>query len=515
MTSTATDEERQRAVAKLIADPVACSRQLFRIDTWEKQDEILRAVALNRRVTIQACHSSSKTKTLAMLALWWMIRWPRSVRVITTGPTGRQVRFNIWAEIRKIAEQSHIPFPESKTTHLELPSDIEALGFSTQSTSESGGRAAGVSAQGWHADYVLILIDEALGVSQEIYDAMHGIMMGGSVRVVETYNPTIPMGAAYRHATETDSGWHRIKIDGLRTPNLRRFNEDLLGVLPDEEMEALTIDRLRQASDADLDADPRPYLVTARGILESVKELGGPGDPRWESRVRGRFPQQSKYAVFANQDIENAMVAYQPIAAPVIIGIDVAGPGEDETVAVANQRGGIVELQAWGLADPFDQCAIFCRRMHDRYGVDCVNVDADGMGWHFYLRLSQTLASAGIRVNPLQSGSKPLPGQAEAQHEFANLKAQMHWRARAILQDGQVRGLTDEKLRIQLSSITFQEGKHGIEITPKKKLPTSPDRAEAWIYSQFVFRDALADRQRPRNGVPYQRQRMARGRPLV
>lgn len=80
--------------------PVEWVREFLGGDPWEKQEEILRALAGPERVTVRACHGVGKTWTAAGAALWFLYTRQPSV-VLTTAPTLRQVREVLWREIRR------------------------------------------------------------------------------------------------------------------------------------------------------------------------------------------------------------------------------------------------------------------------------------------------------------------------------------------------------------------------------------------------------------------------------
>ena len=87
----------------------------------------------------------------------------------------------------------------------------------------------------------------------------------------------------------------------------------------------------------------RPYLVTRRWVRDRYHEWGE-DHPLWQSRVRGRFPLQSEDALFSLAWLEQAAgrKAARIAGQPVQVGLDVAGPGEDETVLTVCQAGSIL-----------------------------------------------------------------------------------------------------------------------------------------------------------------------------
>ena len=76
-------------------------------------------------------------------------------------------------------------------------------------------------------------------------------------------------------------------------------------------------------------------------------------------------------------------------------GLDVAGPGEDETVLVITEPERIVGLQAWADQDP--RGAVVAALTPYRHRLDVVNVDAAGIGYY----LAKHLQDLGYPVRPL------------------------------------------------------------------------------------------------------------------
>jgi hypothetical protein len=84
-------------------DPLAWAKlTLPDVKFWSKQLEIITAVDQHSRVAVRACHDSSKSFTAAVIAARWLDTHPAgSARVITTAPTGTQVRAILWVEINR------------------------------------------------------------------------------------------------------------------------------------------------------------------------------------------------------------------------------------------------------------------------------------------------------------------------------------------------------------------------------------------------------------------------------
>ena len=457
--------ELRRIDRDIVPFPDKFSRVILQADIWSTQAEIMRAVDAHRLVAVKACHASGKTFMAARLALWWLAKWNRRgqrVRVITTAPTLRQVKL-MWEEIHMAATLSKLPFPEPGSLAMRLSDECYAMGFSS---------ARGVNAQGFHGDRVLVIEDEAPGIEQEVHDAIEGISAGGDVRILRLGNPVVPAGAFYDAFNRERASWQRFTISALNTPNL----------------EGVTLEDIRQMDAAALAIAPTPYLVTRSWVRDKI-ERWGIEHPKFRSRVLGEFPPQSPYSVFTEQMIQDAkremteadwgMLGRAPKQA-IQCGIDVAGPGEDETT-IAARAGGLV-LGVWGFEDADPRGAVLRKlkeieRDNPKFGPLVAVVDVVGIGYNFYLHLIDN----GINAVPFNAGMAPLDKE-----RFMNAKAEAHWGLRDRMRQKRVRGLDEEETEAQLSGIFFRETPSGrTQIEPKdeskKRGMKSPDRAEALV----------------------------------
>jgi hypothetical protein len=232
----------------------------------------------------------------------------------------------------------------------------------------------------------------------------------------------------------------------------------------------------------------------------------GPQNPRFLSRVLGEFPSQASDAVFQLAWIEQAAKPYeledlQPHMKPglyIQIGLDIAGPGDDETAICARLGPYIVATAQWVKADPLDEVLQFLGNLHRRFpGAQLIIVgDAVGMGWHFL----RSLARQKYDVRAFVAGGAPVDPTM-----YRNAKAEAYWQLREWMREGFVHGLEDEHTQAQLSDVRYRETPRGlIEIEHKDEArararggssgdaakaaasvtgSASPDRAEAVVMS--------------------------------
>jgi hypothetical protein len=445
--------------APVAFDPVALATYAFGHDHWWVPERILREVFKpHSRVAVKSCHASSKSFTAADAVLMALLV---GGDVIVTAPTWTQVEQVLFGQVHAAIATGRVPLSDwgaVNRTEIRLPSGEFALGLSTD---------VSVRFQGYHSrpgSFLLIVFDEAPGVRTDIYEAVEGIRAGGDVRLLFIGNPVIASGPFFDLFYEESVGWHRETISAFDTPNL----------------EGLTIDDVLAMSDAELDDNVRPYLITRRFVYEKWHEWG-PDHPLYQSRVLGAFPLQSDDALLSLAWLESAATrsaGYDP-ALTVQAGIDVAGPGDDETVLCIRQGDAILHLEAWADADARGKVLAALRPWKQR-GLDAVNVDVAGLGHYFGLSLSDE----GYPVVPVNVGESPTTDKAK--EKFLNLRAEAFWNFREWAEAGMLAGLTDRAAIAQLAGIRYahdNRGKIAIEkkVDARKRGVKSPDRAEAVV----------------------------------
>ncbi len=443
-------DTREQALAAVVRDPVRFARGVLGHDVWETPAAIMRAMDKpHARVAVKACHASSKTFTAAEVALWFVTRYSRA-KVIDTAPTWTQVETLFWAELRKAITGAKIRYPVPLETEFEIVKDQRFIrGLSTTEAEKF---------QGAHADedgHVLIVVDEAPGVKPAIFDAIAGIEAGGDVRILMLGNPTIASGAFHRAFTAERAAWETFTISAFDTPNFA----------------GVSIEELLAMGDDELDQNVKPYLVTRRWVRNRWHEWGA-GHPMWEARVLGQFPSQAEDALISLAWLEAAGKPGGDYGTTVDAGVDVAGPGDDETVLVVREGPSILLMRSWAKwaeGDVIAALAPYAGRLR------AINVDSAGIGYGFFEHL-RALGMPAVAVNV---------GEATTDSEkYKNLKAELYWGLRERFRDGDVAGLHDETAVGQLAGIRYKHNSRGqIEIETKddarKRGVKSPDRAEA------------------------------------
>jgi hypothetical protein len=468
--------------ARFLTDPVEFQRTQLRRRLWAKQREILHSTITKPLTTVKGCHASGKTFAASGLPLWWLVRYRRNSKVFVTAPTERQVK-TFFKDVRVAWDAGPVKqlLPMPSTLGLNVAPDRYAYGASS---------SAGVNIQGLHGEHVLIICDEAPGIESDIWDAIEGIRSGGNVHVLELGNPVVPSGHFYDSHTKNRAIYNCISISAFDTPNLQ--NELTGAPLTEEELLSLNETRLARVHDAG--------LITRAWVKERHK-VWGPRHPKYLSRVLGEFPGNDPYSVYPLAWIERANRAateaesreYDRLGLPIQIGIDVAGPGSDETVLVARRGGEILGTHAFPDPDPRGPVSHllnhYKRNMPWQLGL--VVIDIAGIGYNFALHM----ADQGFPVYGFNAGFSAIDGTM-----YVNQKAETYWQFREYLRADAISGLVDEEAQAQLSTLRYRENNRGLtEIETKEQrnqrgIPGSPDRAEATIMAFMQVRPQHQER---------------------
>jgi hypothetical protein len=156
----------------------------------------------------------------------------------------------------------------------------------------------------------------------------------------------------------------------------------------------------------------------------SSQRFSGGANAACFSRVLGEFPRDSSNALFPLATLEAARCAVIDAGGDLVVGIDVAGPERDRTVAVACAGGTILDTMVSTATDSSGPCLAFLRKHAERLRV--VKVDSTGLGFF----LQTIIRNAGYRCEGLNAASA-----AEDKERVSNLKAECYWNLREKFRD--------------------------------------------------------------------------------
>jgi hypothetical protein len=349
-------------------DPVPFVRTALHGDPWDEQQRIMRATATRRRVAVRSCHNSGKTYTAACLVHWFLRAFDPSL-VITTAPTLRQVEKQLWGEIATLHHKSGLP-GKLLATSLEVSPNQRAYGFTTNVTDKF---------QGWHCDNLLVIVDEASGVEEPIYEAIEGCLTGPNPHLLLLGNPNYPAGTFY---------------EAFKNGLFERFH---------------------------IAAADVPEHLLPRQWAEERRIAWGEDSPVYQVRVMGNFPDEGEDSLFSLRDIEAAQERdIDATDAACEVGVDVARYGGDESVAYVRRGGRVIGADYWRGADipgSAGRVAALCRRV----GGTLVKVDDIGVGGGVTDLLSAEFKDKGVTVQGVNVGVAAWDSE-----NYANRRAEIY-----------------------------------------------------------------------------------------
>lgn len=361
---------------------------LRRHKLWSKQAEILRSFT-NYPVTLcKAGNSVGKSYAIAAAALHYLAYNP-GAKVICTAPSHTQLREVLWANI--VEAFNNCPYKIFETARLSKSPDLKLeisptwfiLAYSTTTAERFSGH---------HSRRLAVIVDEASGVSREIFEAADSLIPH---RMLLIGNPLRPEGVFYERClrSATTPGSNLITIKSTESPDI-------------------TVPHSNRG-------------LACQNWLEKVRSDYGEGSMWWQAHVEAEFPTSGAEQVIPSDWLNAAETVVWKPSGPRRLGIDLAsGSGGDKTVLMVRDDNGILEMSdsnEWSL----EETARRCYELAMRYQINSQHIvwDMPGIGMDFAFRLE----SVGIY------GATGFQGQRFSGKIHANLKTAAYWNLRQRL----------------------------------------------------------------------------------
>lgn len=473
-------------------------RDVLGRNPWEKQAEIIEDVFKYKVVAVKSCNAAGKSDVASDIALAFLNLKPFSI-VITTAPTWRQVKDVLWRYIRSKYGAAPIKLSEKQCNQvgLDYRDDWFAVGLSTKDAEKFFG---------YHADDILVIVDEASGVEEEIYTGVDAVTPNLNAHVLMIGNPTNPDGRFYQAFNDPLVKKHTISV--FDTPNftangIRNLDDLLTLFTPPPGIEAL--DHMTEVQRS-LNM-PIPALISPDTVYRRYIQWG-PEHPMWEALIMGEFPSQATTALIplglilksrdvwlqieaAKKDKElGKEIAKRPewniqIDPHAEYGIDVARFGDDTTVVFPRNGGYVHPAKSWSKADT----TVTTQRVIDSLSLD---------DWKARLKVDDTGVGGGVtdqlrkykREEPEKYLYHVVPinnsGGTRNPAKWFNLRSEIYDELAQLFKDHAIAIPDDEDLIAELATIRIQYvGKDSniLQVEAKQKikerLKRSPDRADA------------------------------------
>lgn len=357
--------------------------------------KIIKAVEQNERVCIRACHGIGKTFTMSKIVTAFLSTHPYS-KVITTAPTNRQVNHLLWSEIRRAHKNSIIPLGGKvlETPYWKIDDEWFAIGFSPdkgrQGAKES--EQQGSKLQGFHAENMLVVIDEATGVPESVWEQIEGLTTSANVKIVAIGNPTTKNCRFYE--LFQSRAWTPLHLSIFDSPNLTANHLRNVDDLRRELAELLSRDQKMMQSRMSNYNMSNSSLVTAKWVMtRAFPEEWGIDSTPFRTRCLGEFP-EVEGDVFFTDDLIKEACQREPTEETITyrgFGMDPARFGPDSSVLtiVENFRQTKrIEMKGKDTQEQAGRIAIEINS-RDRVSDEKVVVDCTGVGGGVFDRLKE------------------------------------------------------------------------------------------------------------------------------
>ena len=421
------------------------------------------AIADSQWVAIEGGTGTSKTFHMACMALWFLECFINSLVIITT-PKERQLALHIWREIEKLLPR----FGRGDSTKLMLRMKQKSdewimIGFVAGVRAEEVDASA-TKAQGFHSEHMMIILDEATGISDAIYTAFKNTCVAPHNIVVALGNPDHQLDPLHKFSCLPNV--IPIRLSGYDYPNVVLKNPNFI-----------------------------KGGQTEKGLERMLQSYKSETNPLYLSRARGISPEQSTDAMIRLEWIRLAQQRTPKTESGIIaFGVDVANSAEGDKAAIARGYDSVLTHlddfpcpnanklgeQIWQMMEQF-------KVVQEYVGVDGVGVGAGTVN---------ELKRLGKQITDIQSGAAAIELMKDGQklsEEFNNLRSQMWWQARLDLQDERgelVIQVEDDELAADLITPHYRIRGNKIIVESKdeirKRLGRSPNKGDAFVYWNWV-----------------------------
>ena len=421
--------------------PTLFVQEVLGAQPYDYQSELLDAVARgDRKISVRSGHGTGKSTTASWCMLWFLLtRFPS--KTVVTAPTTGQLFDALFSELKRWINE----LPAELRELLEVKSDrvelnaakAEAFISARTSRAETPEALAGV-----HSENVLLVVDEASGVPEPVFEAASGSMSGHTATTLLMSNPTRSSGTFFESHHGNSEAWTNFHWSCVLSP------------------------------------------LVSDDFVEEMKERYGEDSNAFRVRVLGEFPLADDDTVIPYHLVESAMgrrIDRDETAKPVW-SLDVARFGNDDTVLLKRAGGVVYEVAKWSGKD----------LMHT---VGRIKADYDGLPTPLQPRvvLVDVIGMGGGVVDRLRELNVPVRGvnvseAPAAKDNYVNLRSELWFKVKGWLEQKTVSLIEDKRLLTELTSVRYRftsQGKMQVESKDemKRRGLKSPDVADALVLS--------------------------------
>lgn len=412
-------------------------KYIIGVTPTDQQGDALSALDKHEAVTIASGHGCGKSAVESWAVLHYMCCRPFP-KVPCTAPTKHQLYDILWAELskwhRKMGPAFRDQFQWTKEKFFHKAHPEEWFAVARTATKENP-----EALQGFHADYVFTVVDEASGVPESTFEVLEGAHGTAETKMLLCGNPTRREGTFFESHHKLQHLYKKLKWSCLESP------------------------------------------IVAERYVERIEKKYGKESNIYRVRVLGEFPLHSDDTFIPYELVEAALMRDIPPQDdyPLVFGVDVARYGDDSTVIARRQGDEFKQYDVLRNKSTME-VAGYVARCANKENPKHIFIDVIGIGAGVYDRLYEL----GYPVIPVNVAESPaINGQ-----EYRRLRDELWGLMREWLEmrRGKLWDNEDNDLLGELTTPTFKilsDGKIAIEKKEdmKKRGLPSPNIADAHI----------------------------------
>lgn len=430
--------------------PIEFVEDIIGAKPTEQQKLFINSVCKYKKVAVKSGHKTGKSTSLAWLVLWFMAT-RFCCKIPCTAPTTSQLKDVLWAELSKWHRQMDEEFSEQfivlgdRFCHKDHQKEYFAIARTARKENPE-------ALQGYYANDVMFILDEAAGIPNAIFDAIQGSIQGKDVYCLLIGNPRLRSGFFFDAFHDDSDRWCNLTLNAEDSP-----------------------------------------LTNADEHLRWLERFGK-NSIEYRVKVLGEFPLSETDALIGSDLLQKAID--RQIEKPmgeVVWGCDPARFGTDEC-ALAKRRGNkLLEIKTLkGKTESTNLVGWLINEINQSPTQDRpskVYVDSIGLGGPIadFLRESNVNDVEFIDVNVAESSNYP--------DKYNKLRDELWCLFRDWLYDEDPDILNDKLLFAQASTIHYKYHSNGSIVVEKKdemkrRGLRSPDRADA-VCLTFYYREEV------------------------
>lgn len=439
-----------KAIEYYIDRPVEFVKDVIKAEPDEYQAKVLNDLAYNEKqkratkISVRSGHGVGKSTIESWAILWFLVTRPFP-KILCTAPTAHQLHDILWAEASKWLRNSKMLGDILEWTYekIYLKGHREEW-FAIARTSNKPD-----ALQGTHAEHILIIIDEASGVPDVVFEPVLGTLSTNDAKLLMCGNPTQLAGFFYES--------HNDKKDLYITHVINGENSSRVD----------------------------------REYIKLIAEMFGTDSDVYRVRVLGEFPKANPDSFISLDMINTDFIDIGDIYS-IDLGVDVARFGDDESViATVFNKLRLSKLNIFQHNDTMEltgQVVNIIKSLNKDYPDVRVNVkvDCDGLGVGLYDRLREVINEKGLNARAVEChfgakggkvrNSEPISYFNSTGIMWGLIRTKFKEKSLYIIEDSElINQLTNRKYFIESDGDIRLERKEDM----KKRGVHSPDRADA------------------------------------